>query len=165
MTESRSRTQLPQPPSLLINGILITSEHNLKLLGVALDSNLTFKMQIRNMAPVISSKLVIIRVQDFRRWHCSKMVLLFYSASFWVLFFCVFTCPRVIFKTRLFVLLIILNFSCRTSIWILVGIVGILGLLYKIANDNSHYLFKFLPDFYQPARITRISMALNSMTF
>ena len=40
-----------------------------------------------------------------------------------------------------------------------------LSILYKIVTDNSHPLYKFLPDFYQPAKITISSMTLNSMTF
>lgn len=57
---SRSRTLLPQHPSLLINGALITSMGKLKLLSVTPDSKLTFELQLRDMVRAVPTKLGII---------------------------------------------------------------------------------------------------------
>lgn len=43
--------------------------------------------------------------------------------------------------------------------------VGALCVLYKIVNDINHPLHKFLPNFHQPARVTRYTESLNSMAF
>lgn len=49
MIVCRSKTLLPEHPSLLINGVLITAVDHLELLGVTLHSRLTFKQQLRNI--------------------------------------------------------------------------------------------------------------------
>ena len=43
--------------------------------------------------------------------------------------------------------------------------VGSLSILYKLVNDASHPLHKFLPGLYQPIRVTRNSESLNSLAF
>ena len=50
MIASRSRTQYPQHPNLSINGALIDQVDELKLLGVTLDSKLTFEAHLRNIS-------------------------------------------------------------------------------------------------------------------
>ena len=58
---SRSRTHLPEHPNLSINGALIDQADQLKLLGVTLDSKLTFEAHLRNVSRSISQKLGILR--------------------------------------------------------------------------------------------------------
>ena len=43
--------------------------------------------------------------------------------------------------------------------------VGALCMLYKIVNDVDHPLYKFLPNFFRPARVTRYSESANSLAF
>lgn len=61
MIVSRSQTRLPQHPRLLINGVFFTSVDNSKILGVTLNSKLSFELQHKMMTQWVSSKLSIIR--------------------------------------------------------------------------------------------------------
>ena len=166
---SRSRTLLPEHPDLRIGGVLINSVDHLKLLGVTLDSKLTFELQLRNMVRAISPKLGILRkcrrIYDddniIRRCFFSFILPHFeYCSSVWL--------SAAESHLRL------LDRSFNSVKFLLPDLnldighrrdVGALSVLYKIVNDNSHPLHKFLPDFHQPARVTRSSAALNCMAF
>ena len=58
---SHSRTKYPEFPGLYLNGAPVKVVQELKLLGIILDSKLTFEAQIRSIVASASSKLGILR--------------------------------------------------------------------------------------------------------
>ena len=58
---SRSRTLVPIFPNLVLNGTVVDSVTELKVLGVVLDTKLSFESYIRSMAASAFSKLRIMR--------------------------------------------------------------------------------------------------------
>ena len=61
MIVSRSRTPYPPHPPLSLCGTSLEESDHLVLLGVTLDSKLTFEKHIRQMAASISQKVGILR--------------------------------------------------------------------------------------------------------
>ena len=61
MLISRSRTVEPLFPDLLIDGSVVEMVSELKILGVILDSKLTFEKQVRAIAASASMKVGILR--------------------------------------------------------------------------------------------------------
>ena len=61
MLISRSRTVEPLFPDLLIDGSVVEMVSELKILGVILDSKLTFEMQVRAIAASASMRVDILR--------------------------------------------------------------------------------------------------------
>ena len=61
LVTSRSRTKSPEFPGLYLNGAPVKVVQELKLLGIILDSKLTFEAQIRSIVASTSSKLGILR--------------------------------------------------------------------------------------------------------
>ena len=169
MLVSRSRTRFPEHPNLSINGALINQVHQLKLLGVTLDSKLTFETHLRDMSRSISQKLGILRKSKkiyedddiLRRCFFSFTLPHFeYCSAVW--------CSAADCHLRL------LDRAFNSVKFLLSDLdldighrrdVGALCLLYKILNNTDHPLHKFLPRSYQPARVTRYSETVNSMAF
>lgn len=142
--------QLPQHPSQLINRVF--------------DSMFTFELHISNMARAISSKLGIFRkckkiYEDdiTRRCFFSFILPHFeYCSSVWLS--AADSHLRLLDRSIKF-LLSDLNLDIGHR-----RVIGVLSVLYKIVTGILHPLCKFLPDFYQPARITRSSMTISSVT-
>ena len=92
MLISRSRTVEPLFPDLLIDGSAVEMVSQLKILGVILDSKLTFKKQVRAIAASICLDEGWHLEEDdecFSRCHCScQMLLGIYTP-----------CARVLFST------------------------------------------------------------------
>lgn len=166
---SRSRTINPAHPPLSINGTLINTTNQIRLLGVTLDSKLTFRAHLREMSRVISSKLGILRkcskiYQDddiLRNCFFSFILPHFeYCAPVWMsaadshldLLDRAFSSIRYLLSD------LTLSLSHRRT-------VGALCILYKIINADSHPLKQHLPGMYIPSRVTRQSVALNSLSF
>ena len=168
MIVSRSRTHFPEHPNLFINATLINRVDQLKLLGVTLDSKLTFESHLRDMSRSISQKLGILRksrkiYEDdniLRRCFFSFTLPHFeYCSAIWS---SAADChlrllDRAFNSVKLLSDLDLDIGHCRD--------VGALCILYKILNNTDHPLHKCLPRFYQPARVTRYSDTVNSLAF
>ena len=77
MLISRSRTVEPLFPDLLIDGSVVEMVSELKILGVILDSKLSFEKQVRAIAASASMRVGIEKDNEcFSRCHCSCQVLL-----------------------------------------------------------------------------------------
>ena len=61
MLLSRSRTVLPVLPPLVLNGVVVERDSELRVLGVTLDSKLTFELQLRSVASSAARTLGIMR--------------------------------------------------------------------------------------------------------
>ena len=169
MIVSRSRTHFPEHPNLSINGALINKVDQLKLLGVTLDSKLTFETHLRDMSRSISQKLGILRKSKkiyeddiiLRRCFFSFILPHFeYCSAVWSSAAdCHLRLLDRAFNSIKFLLSDLdLDIGHRRD-------VGALCILYKILNNTGHPLHKFLPRFYQPARVTRYSESVNPMAF
>ena len=169
MIVSRSRTLVPEHPNLLINGVIINRSNQLKLLGVTLDSKLTFETHLRNMARGISQKLGILRKSKkiykdddiLRRCFFSFILPHFeYCSAVWssAADSHLRLLERAFNSVKFLLSDLDLDIGHRRD-------VGGLCILFKVVNDVHHPLHKFLPRFYQPARFTRYSEAVNSMAF
>ena len=166
---SRSRTIFPEHPNLFINGVLINTVDHLKLLSVTLDSKLTFELQLRNMSRAISPKLGILR-------KCKKV---FENDDILRKSFFSFILPHFEYCSAVWLSaadthLRLLDRSFNSVKFLLTDLdldighrrdIGALSILYKIVNDSSHPLHKFLLNFHQPARVTRMAVTQNSMAF
>ena len=169
MIVSRSRTLFPEHPNLLINRVIINRADQLKLLGVTLDSKLTFEAHLRNMSVNISQKLGILRksrkiYEDdsiLRRCFFSFLLPHFeYCSAVWssAADSHLRLLERAFNSVKFLLSDLDLDIGHRRD-------VGALCILFKIVNDVHHPLHKFLPRFYQPARVTRYSETQNSMAF
>ena len=166
---SRSRTHLPEHPNLSINGALIDQADQLKLLGVTLDSKLTFEAHLRNVSRSISQKLGILRKSKKIYKDDSILRKCFFS----------FTLPHfeycsAVWSSAADCHLRLLDRAFNSVKFLLTELdldighrrdVGALCILYKVVNDVDHPLYKFLPNFYQPVRMTRYSESVNSLAF
>ena len=169
MIVSRSRTLLPEHPRLLINGTSIIKSDQLKLLGVTLDSKLTFETHLRNVSRGISQKLGILRKSkkiykddDILRKCFFSFVLPHFEYCSTVWSSAADSHLRLLdraFNSVKFLLSDLdLDIEHRRNI-------GALCILFKIINDSDHPLHKFLPRFYQPTRVTRYAETANAMAF
>ena len=61
MIVSRSRTMHPQSPPLNIGGTILNEADDLVILGVAIDSKMTFEKHLRSVSRAASQKLGILR--------------------------------------------------------------------------------------------------------
>ena len=97
MLISRSRTVEPLFPDLLIDGSVVEMVSELKILGVIIDSKLSFEKQVRAIAASASMRVGILRktMSVFSRCHCSCQVLLgIYTPCARVLFSCLDVCSH-----------------------------------------------------------------------
>ena len=166
---SRSRTRMPENPPLSVDGVYIESVTDLKLLGVTLDSKLTFEMQLRNLSRMISPKLGILRKSKKIYENDNILRNCFFS----------FILPHFEYCSAVWMSaadshLRLLDRAFNSVKFLLsdldldIGhrrLVGSLTMLYKIVNDSMNPLHKFLPNFAQPLRVTRGTATMNSMAF
>ena len=166
---SRSRSNLPVHPVLSIDGILIDRVDNLKLLGVLLDSKLTFEVHLRNVARALSQKLGILRKS--RKIYEDDVIL---RRCFFSFILPHFEYCSVAWSSAADSHLRLLDRAFNSIKFLMPDLsvdinhrrtVGALSVLYKIVSDLSHPLHRFLPRFYQSNRVTRNSVSMNSRAF
>ena len=97
MLISRSRTVETLFPDLLIDGSVVEIDLELKILGVIIDSKLSFEKQVRAIATSASMRVGILRktMSVFSRCRCScQMLLGIYTPCARVLFSCLDVCSH-----------------------------------------------------------------------
>jgi len=169
MIVSRSRTPYPPHPPLSLCGTSLEESDHLVLLGVTLDSKLTFEKHIRQMAASISQKIGILR-KCYRTLGRSEAI----NKSFFAYVLpCFEYCApvwssaadshlklldRALNKVKFYVPDISLNLWRRRA-------VSCLSLLYKISHNPKHMLHPCLYERFVPARLTRNVLSLNDLAF
>ena len=166
---SRSRTPQPQHPVLNVDNDVIPNFSTLKLLGVTLDSKLTFETHVRSVVSCISQKLGLLR--KCRRIYADDDIVMnsFYSFILPHFEYCSLVwnsaaethlrlLDRVFNQVKF--LLPSLNINLRHR-----RMVGSLSYLFKIFSNVSHPLRSLLPEEFRSSRITRGSQAMNAAAF
>ena len=75
MVVSRSRSLNPPSPALSVNGAVLKDLAYLEILGLTLDSKLTFEAHLRSVARSVSQKIGIMRKSwSTVRWGNSDMI-------------------------------------------------------------------------------------------
>ena len=167
---ARSRTLLPRHPALSIGGVVLEESSSLQVLGVTLDSKLTFETHVRNIVSVASQKLGIVRkafkifgdvVVTSRCFKSFVLPLLEYCSPVWgsaaeshlklldrVVTGAQFVCG-----------------DCGLGHLAHRRAVGSLCMLYKIVHNLKHPLHDYLPEPHIPVRVTRRTAAMHNYTF
>ena len=141
----------------------------MKLLGVILDTKLTFESHIRFVASNVTQKIGLLRkcksiyANDdiVRNCFYSFILPLFeYCSPVWVS--AAETHLRLLDKAfgQIKFLLPTLNISLSHR-----RIVGSLSYLYKIYSNPTHPVYHLLPPPYRPSRVTRYSVMINDRAF
>lgn len=169
MIVSRSRTAFPQHPDLLVDGSVVPVCGTMKLLGVTLDSKLTFEQHLRNVASSASRRVGLLRKcrkiyadSDVAK-HCFYSFMLphfEYCSSVWM---SAADCHlnllnRAMNRIRFLLPDLDVNLDHRR-------VVGSLTVLFKIFSRPEHPLHSRLPLPFVSARPTRHSIALNDRAF
>ena len=169
MIMGRSRTEYPHHSSLYINGIALTTTTSFKVLGVTLDSKLTFEDHIRSVSSSVAQKIGLLR-KSFRIFNdrsvlknCFNSFILpslEYCAPVWSSA----ADSHLKLLDRNLSAIKFLNPDISVNLWHRRS-VGSLSLLFKIFKNSRHPLHASLPETYQPVRVTRHAINANSLTF
>ena len=166
---SRSRTLLPAHPDIVVDGTVIPNCSLLKMLGVTLDSKLTYEPHLRLVASSISQRIGLLR--KCRHIYSTDSVIrnCFYSFLLPHFEYC-----HSIFLSASDTNLKLLDRAFGQIKFLLPDLrinlghrrlVGSMTHFYKIATNPDHPLHCLLPPPSQPTRETRHSMRLNSRAF
>lgn len=166
---SRSRTDLPSHPPIVVNDSTINNCNTLKLLGVTLDAKLTFEPHLRSVASSVSQKVGLLR--KCRKIYSDDAIVrnCFYS---FILPFFEYCSPvwlsaaesnlklldRAFGQIRFLLPNLGINLAHRR-------LVGSLALFHKIYFNPNHPLHSKLPLAFQPIRLTRHALGLNDRAF
>ena len=166
---SRSRTLLPQHPVLNIGNDSITDSSTLKLLGVTLDSKLTFETHVRSVATRVSQKVGLLR--KCRRIYGDDDIIrnCFYSFILPHFEYCspvwgsaadthLKLLDRAFNQVKFLLPSLRINLAHRR-------LIGSLSYLFKLYSNDGHPLRALLPDLHQPTRLTRGTQAMNGAAF
>ena len=166
---SRSRSPDPPHPDIVIGDSRVKNCCTLKLLGVVLDSKLTFEPHLRLTASSISQKIGLLR-KCWKIYSSDDVVRnCFYSFILPLFEYCspvwcsasevhLKLLDRVFNQIKFLLPSVVLKLEHRRM-------VGALSLMFKIASSNNHPLFNILPPPNQPSRTTRYSLNLNDRAF
>ena len=162
---SRSRTQLPSHPNINVGDVTIPNCTTLRLLGVILDSKLTFEAHLRGVASSVSQKVGLLR--KCRNIYSTDDVVknCFYSFILPHFEYChsvwmsaaesnLKLLDRAFGQIKF--LLPSIEISLRHR-----RVVGSLTHFFKIASNVNHPLHFLLPPPVLPTRTTRYSAGLN----
>ena len=178
MVVSRSRSLNPTSPALSVNGAVLKDLAYLEILGLTLDSKLTFETHLRSVARSVSQKIGIMR----KSWSIfrdpSLMKTCFYSFLLPVLEYCsAVWCSaadshlRLLDRARA-----VACATCHRSPTFHMGgalecnllhrrSVAVLCMIYKIWSNPSHPLHSELPRQFVPVRVTRAAIAAHTDAF
>ena len=169
MIVSRSRTDYPPHPPLHLCGTTLEVSNSLKLLGVTLDSKLTFEKHIRNMASSISQKTGILRKGCKTLGRNDAVIKSFYAFILPCFEYCMPVwssavnshlrlLDRALNNIRFIVPDVSSDLEKRRKI-------SCLSFLYKVFHNPSHPLHAYLPAPYVRVRQTRYALAMNDHAF
>ena len=169
MVISRSRTRYPSFPDFVLDGEIVQVVDKLMVLGVLIDSKLTFEAQLRSLAVSASKKLGILRkaVSVFR--DTSLVERCFWSFLLPVMEYCspvwmsAATCHLNLLDkivrsaSRLSGGRITCNLEHRRN-------VASLCMFYKIRGNQSHSVHSLIPPARGARRATRGALAAHSLS-
>ena len=170
MVVSRSRTAIPSFPALIFDGVEIEEVSELVVLGVTLDTKLTFENHIRSIVSRSSQKIGLMRrawrvfgsVDVLRRcFSCFVLPLLEYCSPVWLSAAdCHLRLLDGVVRRAAFMLegIVPCNLSHRRG-------VAALCVLFKIYFREDDPLGIFLPEVFVPVRATRRVDALHQHAF
>ena len=169
MVVSRSRTEDPPHPDLLIDNIPLTTCNSFKILGVTLDSKFTFEKHIRSMSSSIAQKIGILRKSYKIFGEQSILKNCFNSFILPCFEYCspvwssaadshLNLLDRNMNAIKFLIPDLQTNLGHRRSI-------SSLCMLYKIFHNPEHPMHSDLPNLYHPPRNTRNAANANSRAF
>ena len=166
---SRSRTLQPAHPPLVINDETLKVSDQMRMLGVIIDSKLSFEPHIRSLASSISRKVGLLRKANkifnsstiTKRCFFSFLLPIFENCS--PVWMSAADChlailDRCLAHIKVLIPELEINLSHRRN-------VASGCMFFKIINNPSHPVHHLLPDAYAPARFTRFSSTRNSKAF
>ena len=169
MIVSRSRTLVPNHPDLSIEDVVLNICDSFKILGILFDSKFTFEKHIRSVASSVAQKIGLLRKSFKIFGEPSILKKCFNSYILPCLEYCA---PAWSSAANSHLKLLDKNVrSCKFLIPDLEidlahrRVVSSLCMLYKILHNPRHPLNSELPGFFQPARITRYALRVNSLSF
>ena len=163
---SRSRTVNPPHPPLVVDGQILKLNDSMKILGITLDSKLTFEKHITNITSTLSRLIGLLR----------KSLKIFNSQDIAIKCFFTFLLPifeycspvwssaadchlalldRVLRQVKILIPSLKIDLKHRRS-------VASLCMFYKIFSNDFHPVRLLLPGPYVPTRMTRHNSLLNS---
>ena len=167
ITISRSRILNPLHPCLYILGEPIEEVDNLRLLGVILDSKLTFEKHIRSLSSSIAQKTGLLR-KCYRTFACDSTVI----KSFFAFILPHFEYCAPVWMSAANCHLKLLDRALNSIKFISPALsvdldhrrmVGALSMFFKVFNTVQHPLHAALPDSFNPVRMTRFALNLNDL--
>jgi hypothetical protein len=167
---SRSRTVYPAFPDLVLGGAIVEIVPELKLLGILLDSKLTFESQIRVIVASTSGRLGILR--KALHLYCDAEVV---SRSYWSYVLPVLEYCSPVWSSAATCHLSLLDRIVRRAVALSDGKVvcdlvhrrkvASLCMFYKVFNNPCHPVRHLFPPPYVPARVTRGSEMVHAFAF
>ena len=167
---SRSHTMHPQPPSLTVGGTVLKGSDDLVILGVTMDSKLTFEKHLHLVSRVASQRLGIFR----KSWRVfldksllERCLMGFVLPSF--------QCSSAVWCSAANTHLKILDHAVSGSQFLTGGVfecdiahhrsVAVLCMLYKIRCNPMHPLNDVLPGPHVPVRVTCGALVAHRYTY
>ena len=163
----KTRTLNPPHPCLSISGDHIKEVDNVRLLGVTLDSKLTFEKHIRSLSSSIAQKTGLLR-KCFRTFACDSTVI----KSFYAFILPHFEYCAPVWMSAANCHLKLLDRALNSIKYISPALsldldhrrrVGALSIFFKVLNNRQHPLRSVLPEFFNPVRMTRFARNLNGL--
>lgn len=164
---SRSRTLDPPHPDLFLSGEEIEEVEDVRLLGVTLDSKLTFEKHIRSLSSAIAQKTGLLR-KCFRTFACDSTVI----KSFYAFILPHFEYCAPVWMSAANCHLKLLDRALNSIKFISPALsldldhrrqVGALSILFKVFNDTRHPMHLIMPEPFNPIRRTRFTLSLNDL--
>ena len=164
----RSRTCSPPHPPLVFGGSMLSESSSLRILGVTLDTKLTFESHIRSVSASASQRLGILR----------KASRIFNDPTVTRTCFMSFVLPLLEYCAPVWSSAACSHLRLLDRVWaganrltdvgpIVLGhrrSVGSLCMLYKIRSNPCHYLHRHLPPLRVHPRSTRASLMAHPLT-
>ena len=169
MIVSRSRSLIPNHPDLFINNVVLHTCDSFKILGVLFDCKFTFEQHIRSVSSSVAQKIGLLR-KSFKIFGDTSIVKKCFNSF---ILPCLEYCAPV-WSSAADSHLKLLDKNVRSCKFLIPDlkvdlghrrVVSSLCMLYKIFHNPRHPLNSELPNFFQPARITRYALRANNRAF
>ena len=163
---SRSRTIYPVFPGLVLNGVPVDIVPEMKLLGIILDSKLSFESQIRAIVASTSSRIGVLRKVS-SLFADAEVV----SRSFWSYILPLLEYCSPVWSSAAACHLSLLDRTVRRAVSLSEGTVrcdlahrrqvASLCMFFKIFHNGDHPVRSHYPSLFVPTRLTRRAAALH----